>query len=235
MKKCPQGHDNPDNANFCRICRYEFVEKNVEDKEKKKAKEKEKENGYTLDLFSNIEFLPRAVCHITFGNPNFIKTWLKIWGALFLGITIAIYTSVVVDISPVLYLLICCAVLLVPIAPVVFIKTIKTRRFRANADYVEASDFMAGLCRVAKKGKLGLFDTQHNKIVLAAKYDNLTQFDDDHVLVEQGGKKGLFSANLNRMIVPAKYDRIGSIVNSVVTVYDKGRMVHYDTHGNMLR
>ncbi len=68
MKKCPQGHDNPDNANFCRICRYEFVEK---DFKKDKEKAKEKEDGYTLDLFPNIEFLPRAVSHITFGNSNF--------------------------------------------------------------------------------------------------------------------------------------------------------------------
>ncbi len=64
---------------------------------------------------------------------------------------------------------------------------------------------------------------------------NLIQFDEEYILVERNGKKGLFSANLNRMIVPAKYDRIGSIVNSVVTVYDNGRVLRYDTHGNMLR
>lgn len=24
MKKCPKGHENPDNANYCRVCGYEF-------------------------------------------------------------------------------------------------------------------------------------------------------------------------------------------------------------------
>ena len=75
-------------------------------------------------------------------------------------------------------------------------------RYKINADYIEYSAFMQNLYRIAKKGKLGLFDKSKNTVTMGSNYDNITKFDGEHILIEKNGKKGLFSMKKLGIIVP---------------------------------
>ena len=107
--------------------------------------------------------------------------------------------------------------------------------YQSNADYIEISAFMQTSYRIAKRGKLGLFDKKQNKVILRSLYDNITKFDVDHILIEKNGKKGLYSLKNTKLIVPIQYERIDPFKNSVVKCYHESKEDHYDVNGNFMR
>ena len=84
MKKCPNGHENPDYANYCRVCRHEFTHDGDGKKSNVKKLETELSNirgstppktpptpkagssSYTPTAFPGINFTPRSMF-----NPHF--------------------------------------------------------------------------------------------------------------------------------------------------------------------
>lgn len=62
-------------------------------------------------------------------------------------------------------------------------------RFRMNADYIEYSMFMNHLYRIAKKGKLGLFDKSNNTVMMGSHYDRITKFDGEHIPLKRMGRR----------------------------------------------
>ena len=103
-----------------------------------------------------------------------------------------------------------------------------------NADYIEYSAFMNNLYRIAKKGKLGLFDKSMNKVTMGSNYDNITKFDGEHILIEKNGKKGLFSMKKMGIIVPIRFDRIDGFKNSIVKCHKGTESYYYDVNGNKM-
>ena len=110
----------------------------------------------------------------------------------------------------------------------------KWLRYKMNADYIEYSAFMNNLYRIAKKGKLGLFDKSKNTVTMGSHYDNITKFDGEHILMEEGGKKGLFSMKKMELIVPIRFDRIDAFKNSIVKCHKGGESYYYDVNGNRM-
>ncbi len=112
---------------------------------------------------------------------------------------------------------------------------VKSSVFKMNADYIETSAIVKTIFRIAKDGKLGLFDKSKNKVILGSQYDNITKFDIDHLLVEMNGENGLFSLNRTSVIVPVQYGHIEPFKNSVVKCQNKTEVAYYDVNGNRMR
>ena len=110
----------------------------------------------------------------------------------------------------------------------------KWLRYKMNADYIEHSAFMQNLYRIAKKGKLGLFDKSKNTVTMGSHYDNITMFDGEHILLEKDGKKGLFSMKKMELIVPIRFERIDAFKNSIVKCHKGGESYYFDVNGNRM-
>jgi len=105
--------------------------------------------------------------------------------------------------------------------------------FNYNATFIEKR-FVSTLVRIANKGKLGLFDTRKKSVMLLSTYDSITEFDKEHILIEQNGKKGIYSIAQKRIIVPVSFDSISPFSNSVCSAILNGTTTHYDVKGNRL-
>jgi len=110
---------------------------------------------------------------------------------------------------------------------------IKKLIFLANSSYIEKS-FTETLVRIAKRCKLGLFDTKNKKVRLYSRYDSIEKFDDNHLVITRNGKKGIFSILRKEIIVPVSFDTISPFSNSICSATVGTKIYHFDIKGNKL-
>lgn len=263
MKRCPNNHDNPDNAQFCRICGYRFAPVTPLDRIKnlfngitdhlvnyvsswKTKTAVSTPKTFTPDAFPNISLSPCSVVDVKFdvGKGIISCIVITILGFIVFGEAVEdlIYRINIYD--PTIrqamnYGRIGVSYIFFIIAFVKFISFLyrycKWITFRINADYIESRAFVKNYYRIAKNCKLGLFDKESNTVVLHTSYNNITSLDSYNLLVEEDGKLGLYSLNTKSMIIPAKYDRISGFVNSIATCQKGSSVYHYDVNGNKLK
>lgn len=262
MKKCPNNHENPDNAKFCRICGCQIhdtrkMPKNVDNQ------------LFTPDIFPDIKLLPCSVVNIDFEVSTYLfgVVFSTVLSLLFLFAYLNTYEmGPLILLLTFIFALIYCIILLLR-------KRNKRDVFNMNADYIEESPFIPNIYRIAKEGKLGLFNRGDNSVLLPSlytnitrfnethlllveqdkykglyslrsnvfiipfkkKYDSITKFDDDHILVRKNGMNGLFSLNKWKLIVPVEFNHIDSIKNSMVKCYKGTELSCYDVYGNRMK
>lgn len=246
--------ENPNSANFCRICGKKLDSRtwdllldyvlNKIDSSKRTIKNLFMVDAdvreFTLDKFKTISLQPISIVNIKFVNKILLFVVL-----LLASISLAFYNSsdlryLIKDecgsdvyraadlLMPFVNILICilCIVLLWSFW--------KKLLYWLNADYIE-NRFVGDLSRIAKNCKLGIFNDKNKRVVLASRYDNIEKFDTDHLLIQRKGKKGIFSIKKSKIIIPVSYDNISAFSNSVATAVSGSKTVHYDIKGNKLR
>ena len=265
MKRCPNNHDNPDNAKFCRVCGYNFdnsfssqlknywntfvsfatrIFNTMINESKTRFASMGRSYGFTPDMFPSINLSPCSVAKVDFQCKK---------GIVFMVVLIALFlvvNSCQFEIERLLYhswsgpsgmlyyvfpsiLGILSILFLIKFIP--FVRRLwKWFRYKMNADYIEYSAFMSNLYRIARKGKLGLFDKSKNTVTMESRYDNITKFDGGHILIEKNGKKGLFSMKKMGLIVPIRFDRIDAFKNSIVKCHKGAESYYYDVNGNKM-
>lgn len=240
MKRCPNNHDNPDYAKFCRICGYNFDKSfgnqlkcywntivsfvtrmfnTMRNEINMQGASMQHSSGFTPDKFPSINLNPCSVAKVDFQCKK---------GVVFMAIMIiliALFSTFKYEITRLLYyvdipyyirqmVVVSVNVVLFVIFLIKFIqflqRVLRWIRFRRNADYIESYAFMQNLYRIAKNGKLGLFDKRKNTVKMGSQYDIISKFDSEHILIERGGKKGLFSIKKMGLIVPIRFDHIDS-------------------------
>ena len=319
MKKCPKGHENPDNANYCRVCKYEFHPVNIgnnemlqkeiaklkdeigilmeerhkleyergkikheNDKTKyendkikyendnlKHVLDKERDTNefyrhkimelehelhrvkiggsiptsksaaktkYTPDLFPAINLIPRSMF-----KPQFHLIWMAILLIFIAGLFLVsreYYYTIEREVGEISAVVMGPSIMLVGILIALrwLLRIFRCVQFKFSVDFIESKP-MAGvpgkLHRIAKMGKLGLFDGNKKKIRILCSYDKVERFDNGHLLVEAGGKVGIYSLTRKRMIIPVKYNSISPFKNYIaVATWDRG-VDHYDIKGNL--
>lgn len=261
MKTCPNNHDNPNNAKFCRICGYSFnhslrsqVMNNWNTVKSKissttgwlKKLFDSRSSQFTPSLFPQINLSPSSVAGVDFKCKKgvvamFVALFLlfilwyfkrhRIVHLLFYRCGLPDYLHTYV--FSIVYSLIG-ILFLVKFFP--FLKRVIQRlTYKLNADYIESLAFMQNTYRIAMNGKLGLFDRTKKRVLLKSQYDNITIFDSSHILIEKNGKKGLFSINKSKVIVPVLFDQIEPFRNSIVLCQRGANTTHYDINGNKMR
>lgn len=264
MKKCPKNHDNPDNAKFCRICGYNFdnsfssqlknywnafvsfatrIFNTMINESKARFASMGRSSGFTPDMFPSINLSPCSVAKVDFQCKK---------GVVFMAILIVLFVTLALfseQLGSLLYsagmpyeisygISPCVGLLLFIIFLFKFVpflrRIIRWFRYKMNADYIEYSAFMSNLYRIARKGKLGLFDKSKNTVTMGSHYDNITKFDGEHILIEKNGKKGLFSMKKMGIIVPIRFDRIDAFKNSIVKCHKGAESYYYDVNGNKM-
>lgn len=264
MKRCPKNHDNPDNAKFCRICGYNFdnsfssqlknywnafvsfatrIFNTMINESKARFASMGRSSGFTPDMFPSINLSPCSVAKVDFQCKKgvaFMAALIVLFVVLSsfeyqirnllkgMYVPSFVYYNVVPIILCILFV-----VFLFKFIP--FIRRLwKWFRYKLNADYIEYSAFMSNLYRIARKGKLGLFDKSKNTVTMESRYDNITKFDGEHILIEKNGKKGLFSMKKMGLIVPIRFDRIDAFKNSIVKCHKGTESYYYDVNGNKM-
>ena len=228
--KClnPECHaDNPANAKFCRKCGQPIVTDQGE---------------YTPDLFPDIELSPISLQPIRFVSGwqktsfillpilviflvaicnDFEYDYKRAFGrdAWEITMTIGLFCFVVFAISTLVGLKNAC----------------RSAIFNANADFIEGKSFVGELKRIAKNKKLGLFDEKKRKILLKSKYDAISKFDEQHILVMENAQKGLYSIPRKKLIIPIVFDDIKSDKIGTFSAVKDMQVFHYDIYGKELR
>lgn len=265
MKRCPNNHDNPDNAKFCRICGYNFdnsfssqlknywntfvsfarrIFSTMINESKAQFASMGRSSGFTPDMFPSINLSPCSVAKVDFQCKK---------GVVFMVVLIVFFVALAFfserlgsllystgmpydisyGISPSVALLLF-FIFLFKFIP--FLRRInKWLKYRMNADYIEYSAFMQNLYRIAQKGKLGLFDKSKNSVTMRSRYDNITKFDAEHILIEKHGKKGMFSTKKMKIITPVRFDSIEPFKNSIVRCHMGSESLYYDVNGNRMK
>lgn len=266
MKRCPNNHDNPDNAKFCRICGYNFDNsfssqlKNywntfisfitrmlnmLINESKTRLTNMGRSSAFTPDMFPSINLSPCSVAKVDFKIKKKSIILMLLFFLLFLILAINetkignvlyynmgvpsdfAWRSVTVT-SMIVFVVFLC--IFIPFLR----RSWKWFRYKMNADYIEYSAFMSNLYRIARKGKLGLFDKSKNTVTIGSHYDNISKFDGEHILIEKNGKKGLFSMKKMGLIVPIRFDRIDAFKNSIVKCHKGAESYYYDVNGNKM-
>ena len=264
MKRCPKNHDNPDNAKFCRICGYNFdnsfssqlknywnvfvsfatrIFNTMINEGKTRLTSMGHSSGFTPDMFPSINLSPCSVAKVDFQCKK---------GVVFMAVLIVLFVALssfeyeIRNILEGMYapsfvyyytvpIILCILFVVFLFKFIPFLRRLwKWFRYKMNADYIEYSAFMNNLYRIAKKGKLGLFDKSMNKVTMGSNYDNITKFDGEHILIEKNGKKGLFSMKKMGIIVPIRFDRIDGFKNSIVKCHKGTESYYYDVNGNKM-
>lgn len=235
MKYCPNNHENPDNASFCRICGCEL----------NKGEDMLGNNTpkFTLDEFPEINLVPRSVYAISFKIvPRSVFFAFLLMVALmsfFFGEELYDFYYYEIDRGFANELQSATQWALIIFAMVtgcmLLIQLYKKILYKLKVDYIEAKPVVGTFCRIAKNGKLGLLDISMKRMLLFCKYTNITTFDKEYLLVEQNGLKGIYSLPKRKFIVPIKYDKIDPINKSVLAVYSDDIAYHYDINGNELK
>lgn len=264
MKRCPKNHDNPDNAKFCRICGYNFdnsfssqlknnwnafvsfatrIFNMMINEGKTRLTSMGRSSGFTPDIFPSINLSPCSVAKVDFQCKK---------GVVFMAVLIVLFvalTSLEYEIRNILEgmdapsfvyyntvpIILCILFVVFLFKFIPFLRRLwKLLKYKMNADYIEYSAFMNNLYRIAKKGKLGLFDKSKNTVTMGSHYDNITKFDGEHILIERNGKKGLFSMKKMGIIVPIRFDRIDGFKNSIVKCHKGTESYYYDINGNKM-
>ena len=219
--------ENPANAKFCRVCGQPIIIGN---------------EGYTLDLFSDIELTPVSLKPIQFVTKiekasyvilpillislflicnDLMRDFIDEFGREVHEITVSIgcVLAFIFVIAFIAGLTHCC----------------KQIRYKLNADYIEEKAFVGDTKRIAKCKKLGLFDAKKKRVLLRTKYDKISKFDEQHLQLENNSKMGIYSIPLKKIIVPLYYDTITSVKNGVLCGVNDSQITHYDIRGNVLR
>lgn len=249
-KKCKNPNclaDNPDNAKFCRLCGYAFNMSllmkiryylNV-------ILPSNNNDVFTLDSFSNINFSPKSISNIKFVNRfNLFFCIIFVLTFIILLNVPSYYYREVDDEFYLDGLLYYHQDYLISIIFVFFLITIlflinniyNKIRYNLNADYIEEKFIGNQIVRIAKKSRLGLFNTKKKKVLLSSRYTNIEKFDNNHLLLFKGNLKGLYSLTYHKIIVPVKYESISNFINAVTTIVSKdGTLYHFDVKGNRLK
>jgi ribosomal protein L40E len=242
-KICPKCNtENPIAANFCRTCGTKLSSSffnRVRYKSKTYLLPQVADNcvkEFTLEKFNHIAFKPISVVPITFVSKVAIVIEVILcliafilWTQIGLGEvggsdsdwSIFLLTTLLVSLG------------VVALSRHIVVSGYHKFIFNHNATFIE-DKFVDTLKRVAHKGKLGLFDTRSKSVRLRSVYDSITEFDKEHILIEQNGKKGIYSIAQKRIIVPVSFDSISPFSNSVCSAILNGTTTHYDVKGNRL-
>lgn len=269
MKRCINNHENPDEANYCRVCGYHFS--TISDNHNKYFRKiinylanffiaifnklkriyisyytsnNQKNKTFTLDKFPNINLNPSSVVTLNFDIKKGIVRFVCM---LALFILFAVYKEEIFNLmnsfrvsynitfyTLQIILAIFCISFIVLTAPIVK-RIIKKARYKYNADYIESYAFVRNIHRIAKNGKLGLFDKSTLSVIISTKYDSITQFDKEHLLIESNSKKGVFSIKKMSFIIPIKYEKIEPFRNSIAKCLINSDCIYYDVNGNQMK
>lgn len=226
MKTCPNNHENPNDAKFCRVCGQPILVN---------------QEKYTPDCFPDIDLIPTTLRPIQFvfklEKASYILFPIFVGGLLFIldckrDIT-TMFGGDVWEVAVVIGVILSCIFLIYFIVGLEHCW--KRIRYKLNADYIEENKFVGETNRIAKNKKLGLFDSSTKRISLRTKYDKIEQFDNQHLLLENNSKIGLYSIPLKKIIIPLKYEQITLIKDGVLLGIKDKQMTHYDIRGNILQ
>lgn len=245
--KC--GNINPSSAKYCRICGTQlapsewavFFNRVKASFSKYCSCSKSSVSGYTLDKFNMISFKPVSTVKIQFFNKfllvivcalvTFLMSFENFYAfrSLFREMLGECDYEMLESMIP---------LLLIPIAIIgiyLILWSYKKFRFSVNADYIESTAFVGNTVRIAKKCKLGLFNTKNNCVLLSSNYDNIEKFDGQHIKLKKNGKCGIYSLTRKSIIIPVVFDSISEFRNSVASASSSGNTIHFDINGNRLR
>lgn len=253
MKSCPNCKaENPIEANFCRQCRYQFKPQSLLEIVKnyvqsfyehiiRLLEHKRELAEFTLDKFNQLSLKPISTISVSFYN----KFWVVIGCVLLTFLIIfenfyefrSLFRNLLGEYD---YEMLRAVVpyVLIPIAIIgiyIIIWGYKKGKFKFNADYIETAAFMGDTVRIAKKCKLGLFNTKNNCVLLSSNYDNIEKFDGQHIKLKKNGKCGIYSLTRKSIIIPVVFDSISEFRNSVASASSSGNTIHFDINGNRLR
>lgn len=232
MKQCTNvscGYENPDEARFCKKCGTPISDSVID--------------GFTLDTFKGIQFMPVSVVKVSFVNNFLIVLWV-----LFLTLAILASTTTgkyilheIADEMDIYWhsfprFVLLLSILLTAVLSLSLLKSIYRKlMYACAAEYIEQRFIENDIVRIAKKSKMGLFDKQRRKVLLQPKYTNIEKFDADHLIISVDKTQGLYSLPLRKIIVPVQCEHILPFVNCVTTAMIHGQECHYDVKGNKLR
>lgn len=223
--KCPNPEcraENPANAKFCRKCGKPIgvIMK-----------------SYTPDCFPEIELMPVSAYSIRFVNVLQKVSFVICPVLLYVVYSCIEYKYNFIyhyDLIP-LYVIMFVSIIFVIIMYIGLKNALLYCKYVRNTDYIEENTFVGETKRIAKRKKLGLFDTKKKRILLRTKYDKITKYDDQHLQLENNSKVGIYSIPLRKIIVPLQYEQVMIIKNSVLCGVKDSQLTHYDTRGNVLQ
>lgn len=219
--KCINGHLNPDDAQYCGICGAPIT----------------RDKGYTPDLYPNIHFVPVSVKKIKF-LKGFEVFSLIVFPICIIAELLLLEGVDFVDIWEEVFLLevfipLSIATLLFAIGTICGLKhLVNCILFKRNADYIEETT--SELVRIAKHGKLGLFNQTRRRLLLKPGYERVDKFDSKHVLIGYKRFAGLYSVPRKQVIIPVQCDTIYPEKDGIIEVTITGRIHHFDVYGNKL-
>lgn len=225
-KTCSKGHINPPEAQYCSVCREPLMNS---------------KGIFTLDLYPNIHFVPTSIKKIRFVKGGEVFSWIflpiivLVGGLLFDSFEDEIIDFFHDEVDSLIGIAISGTGLLLLLLYGAFRGIIHVGNmveYKVNADYIEETTFE--LVRVAKHGKLGLYNQSKNKLLLPPQYDKIEKFDKNHVLIGQNRFIGLYSIPFRRIIIPVECDAINPEKKGVFDVTASGEIRHYDVLGNIL-
>lgn len=239
MKTCSKNHINPDIAKFCRICGEKFPISNSESDISKGDSLKKGKTRFTLDIFPDINLVPRSIYEISFGlKPTIacvIIAFLIFWLCNFTRFYHIIYESCPLSYAEIDLLLFTEFTFSMFLFVVLLRRIYKKSIYDFMTEYVEKDNISGSICRIAKQGKLGLFDSKKKRILLFTKYDNITVFDECHFLIEQNQRKGIYSIKKRKLIIPVEFNSVEPFVSSIAKACLNGVEYHFDVNGNSMR
>lgn len=225
-KTCSKGHINPPEAQYCSVCREPLMNS---------------EGTFTLDLYPSIHFVPTSIKKIRFVKGGEVLSWIFlpiiviVGGLLFDSFEDEILDFFHEEVGSLIAISISGTMLLVLLlygACRGIVHVGNKVEYKVNADFIEETTFE--LARIAKHGKLGLYNQSKNKLLLPPQYDKVEKFDKNHVLIGKNRFIGLYSIPHRRIIIPVECDTIATEKNGVFEVTASGAIRHYDILGNTL-
>ena len=201
----------------------------------------ETNNKFTLDLYPNIHFVPTSIKKFRFIKGGEVFSWIVLPILLIVGCILfdsfeeevldflhdEVESFIAIAFISVLFI----ALLLWGVCRGI-VHVVDMVKYKLNADYIEETP--SELVRVAKAGKLGLFDQSKNKLLLTSLFDKIEKFDSEHVLIGNNRFVGLYSIPSRKIIIPVECDTINPENNGVFVVTAFGTVRHYDVFGNIL-
>lgn len=220
MKKCTKCQtENPQHANFCRRCGKPFVNMATEESQAIDNSH----YGQTNHVLDSL----RPVNYNDFEEMCFNKISEAIFSVILILIIIFLIGYIF---GANIYSRICIS-LFMGIFPIIKItKYVRLKNeLNKNIDFIENE---GTIVRVVKQNLMGLYDKETYSILLESLYSRITNFDENHFLLEQNGKKGLFSITYKKIIVPVQYDAISPFNKYITTAAANGVIERYDVMGN---